>query len=340
MKMRTTFVAPFCVFILFTACTGEQSQKEERRTSVSVADDLTLIPSETNILFYINFENLKKSPLGEELSKELELRIKEEGEDYDYLEFVEETGLDIKRDIYELWLAIAASEDSEEDGGILVSGKFNRDNIIDYLKREKRHEFQESSYKNFKIYALDHHNDAGMFFLNEETLAIGKDHWLRTIIDQSISRESSILNNLAMTELMDKVQNKDQFWGVMNLKGLTRKWADEIRKRGSGFKGTQSLENMKWIIFHTQVDQKAKVVLEGNFSTTEEAQLLTDMLNGFKAMAKFSVSDDKEAVDMLNEIKISSKGSIINVTANVDREFLEKMEKKRKRFGESKFKWM
>lgn len=339
MRARIIFVALFSLFISFSGCSGEPPQKAKEVMSVSATNHLAFIPAETNILFYVNFENLRKSPLGEKLSKELEQKIEEE-EDQEYLEFVEKTGLDLKRDVYELWFAVAATEANEEDGGLIVRGKFDRDNIIDYLKKEKGHEVRERTYKNFKIYEFDHHDDAGMFFLNDETVALGKVYWLRKVIEQSINGESSILDNLAMTELMDIVPHKDQFWGIMNLEELTGTWADEIRKRGSGFKGTQSLENLQWIIFHTQVDQKAKVVLEGNFSTDEEARLLSDMLNGFKAMAKLSVLDDKEAVDMLNEIKISTKGSMINVTANIDREFFDKMEEKRKKFGEDKFKWM
>jgi hypothetical protein len=340
MKPRIFFVALWSVFVLFGGCSGEQNEKTKEVKSVSVANQLALIPTDTNILFYINLENLKKSPLGEELSIELEQSIKENGEDQDYLEFVEETGLDLKRDVYEIWLAVAAHKDDEEAGGLIVRGKFDRDNIIEYLKREKPHEVEEQKYKDFEFYVFDHKDDTGMVFLNNETLVLGKSYWLRKVIDQSTNGESSILDNLVMTELMDKIPNREQFWGIMNLKGLVEKWANEIRKRGSGFKGTQSLENMEWIILHTEIDQKAKVVLEGNFSTDEEARLLSDMLNGFKAMAKLSVSDDKEVVDMLNKIKITSDGSVLSITAKIDRDFVEKMQKKRKEFGENKFKWM
>ncbi|MFQ5823928.1 MAG: hypothetical protein ACE5JB_07730 [bacterium] len=340
MKVRKLFVVIFSVFILFGSCSGEQPENAKKELSVSAANHLTLIPKETNVLCYINFENLKKSPLGEDLSKELELMIKEEREDEEYLEFVEKTGLDLKRDIYDIWLAVFANNENDEEGGVIARGKFNRKKIIDYLKEEKHHEFREKTYLDYKIYLLEDNDDTAMVFLNDETIALGKIYWLRKVIAQSKNDKTSILNNSVMTELMDRVQYKDQMWGILNLKELSGKWSEEIRKRGSGFKGTQSIENMQWIIFHTQVDQKASIFIEGNFNTKEEAQLLAEMLNGFKAMAKLSVSDDKEAVDMLNDIKIIPKGSILNVTAKIDKEFFEKMEQNRKKFGNTNFDWL
>jgi len=51
-------------------------------------------------------------------------------------------------------------------------------------------------------------------------------------------------------------------------------------------------------------------------------------------MAKLMVMDDKEAIDMLNGIKIKSEGSMILINTTVDKNFFDKVDEKRKRFGD------
>lgn len=334
MKLIKVLTVIIVVFILFAGCSGEQKQKH---ISIDLSNYLSLFPEQTNVLFYINLENLKQTPLGEDIRNEFEKKIKEEGEDKDYLRFVEETGLDLKRDIHEVWVG-AVIADNQNQGGAVIRGKFNKEKIIDFIKTEKHHKLREETHEGFKLYFLDN-EDEGFTFLNKETVVFGKPQWLQKVISQSQNGQSSVLDNSAMAALIEEVSYKEQMWGVLNLKELTGNWVEEIRRKGSGFKGTKSLENMQWIVFSSQIKQKAKVVIEGNFSTEEEAQLLADMLNGIKAMAKFSVSDDKEAVDMLNGIKISTAGPKVKIVAKVDREFFEKLQQKRDKFATRQIQW-
>lgn len=328
MKLIIVFIAIIGIFILNTGCSGEPKQTE---ISANLSNYLSLIPKQTNVLFYANFENLKQTPLGEDIRSELEKKLKEEREDEDYLRFVEETGIDLKRDIYEIWVGANAVDNQDKQGGAIIRGKFNKERIIDYVKREKSHKLHKDSYKSFNIYLLND-DDKAFTFLNNKTVAIGNLYWLQKVISQSKNGEASVLNNSAMAELLAEVSYKKQLWGILNLKELTGNWVEEIRKHGSEFKGTKSLENMQWIVFSAQVEQKANVQIEGYFSTNEEAQLLADMLNGFKAMAKFVLSDDTEAIDMLNEIKISTDGAKVRILARVDRGYFEKLEQKKAKF--------
>jgi hypothetical protein len=125
---------------------------------------------------------------------------------------------------------------------------------------------------------------------------------------------------------------------VVDARGLSDRWTNQFR-RNSGFRGTESLENIESMVFYAEFDDRANIFLEGNFGTVEQAELLAESLNGFKAMAKLMVSDDRDAIDMLNEIKIKSRGETLNISAQLEQDFFDKLEQKSKRFSDQGFKF-
>lgn len=340
-KKKYVFVL-FLTLILSVACAGEQGPREaainlsNQPTSSKTADYLSLMPAETNILFYANLSSLKQTPFGEAISERIEDEIREEREDREYREFVRETGLDPQRDIYEVMFGGNGLKRHDDMGGAIIRGKFNEKRIVNYLKEERHHRFRERAYRGHRIYLLlDYHHDDDdneFTFLSSETVAFGDREWLKDVIDLSEDDGKNVKGNAVMTQFLNEIPNKDQLWGIMNLDEITGDWAGEIRERGSAFKGTESIENMKSLIFHSEVDKKAKLYVMGNFATAEEAELLAEMLNGFKAMAKLMVSDDKETIDMLNDIKIRSNGSVLRITTTVDKDIIDKMEEKSKKY--------
>jgi hypothetical protein len=90
---------------------------------------------------------------------------------------------------------------------------------------------------------------------------------------------------------------------------------------------------MQSVLISTRLSDQADILIEGAFATAEEATLLSEMLNGFKSLGKLMVSDDKEAIDMLNDIKIDVKGSKVQITTRMQEDFFEKVEQKRKKFA-------
>ena len=114
---------------------------------------------------------------------------------------------------------------------------------------------------------------------------------------------------------------------------MTEGETQKIRQKGYIFTGTKSIENMQSLIFNTRVEKDARLYIKGDVGTAEEAELLAETMNGFKAMAKLMVMDDKEAIDMLNGIKIKSEGSLILINTTVDKNFFDKVDEKRKKFG-------
>lgn len=321
------------VLVLFggSACSSEPGPKEGASAATAVSNHLSLLPETTHLLVYANMKALKETPFGAEIGREVDRKIRNEHDDESYRNFVEKTGFVFERDVQEIWISGGNSgEYDEHNGGAIVRGNFDREKIIDFAKKESQTRVWEQEFEGYKIYRSDSEkNNFAFVFLNDETALIGAEPWLKSVILKTKS-DQGVTDNPTMSKFISKIPNKDYFWGVVDM-GDNR-WAENLRRHGSPFKGAESLEKMKSLVFYTNVDQKAELIMNGDFTTAEEAELFADMLNGFKAMAKMMVSDDKEAIDMLNEIRIKTDGPDLHLTLNVDKNFLDKLEQKRQKF--------
>ncbi|MFQ5772560.1 MAG: hypothetical protein ACE5HX_18635, partial [bacterium] len=207
MQVRQSIILIIGIFLLCHACSEEQTPKE---ISASVTNYLSLFPDQTNILMYSNFEALKQSPFGQALKVEFEEKIKEDHDDEEYRDFVEKTGLDVKKDIYEIWLGAEAQngQDKEKNGGAIVRGKFDRKRMVDYFKKEHPDKFREETYREFEIYIIKqkHEEELSFTFLNSETMALGSYFWLKTIIRQSQNQgAANVLSNPTMAKFIHDI---------------------------------------------------------------------------------------------------------------------------------------
>lgn len=329
MKVKSLLSMVLAISFVCLGCAEEPSEKTTVTTALN--KPLSYIPKQTNIIFHANLRDLKDTPLGQEFRNKLKSEMED---DEDYEEFVRETGLDPEKDIDELWVFISAdARDHDYDkGGVLIRGKFDQERIIDYLKKEKPEEFSQDKYRGYRIYLINHRDKDVFTFLNSDLVVLGEFDWVKEIIDQAEDQKASVLNNSRMRALMRKVPAGSQIWGILDIGNMAERWAEEIRRRSSGFKGTKSLENMESILVAAKVHEKADVLIDGEFSSAEEASLVTDMLNGFKAMAKLAVADDKEAIDMIEGIKIKQQGNSLRITTRFGKNFIEKIEEKKAQF--------
>ncbi len=321
--------------ILLLAC-GRANEPTEKEASAVIANQLALLPEQTNLLIYANLQAFKQTPFGNQLSTEFDRRTRLDREDEDYREFIEQTGIVPERDIYEIWISGFADESHHDKnkGGAVVRGQFNKEKIVGYFESKHRRDAREETFQDHKIYISRnrHDEDFAFTFLNSETVAVGGEYWLKNVIEQSQKSGRSVLQNEAMAKYLDAIPQKKYLWGIVDMDGLHEHWAEAIRKGGSHYQAAKPLENMDHLIFYTEVGEKANLFLKGQFTNAEEAQTVADMLNGFKAMAKMFVSEDREAVDMLNEITIRTEGSFLHVSIKMGGDFLDKWEQKRKKF--------
>ncbi|MCG8604838.1 hypothetical protein MJD09_07560, partial [bacterium] len=329
-------------FAICFACTGQQSPREVSAGVASArgSDYLSYIPEEANLLFYANVQELKRSRFGRNVTSEFETRLNDR--DRDYIDFVEKTGVDPEKDIYEIWLSGEARNEYGENynGAAIIRGNLNERRILEYIKENSDRRSRKERYEGVDLYIVEERRDEqlGYAFLDSKTMIVGTPFWLERIIDLSKDRGGSIFDNSHMSDYIDQIPHRQHIWGVVDARGLSDQWARRFRTN-SGFRGTESLENIESMLFYAEFDNRANIHVEGNFGTAEQAELLEESLNGLKAVAKLIVSDDRDAIDMLNEIKIRSRGQTLNISAQLEQNFFDKLEQKSKRFSGQSFKF-
>ncbi len=331
MTKKSLLVLLLGLFLQTTACAEENNRETEKlassKTTNANADYLTLVPKGTNILFYANLQELRGTPLGEELHEGIKIKLNNKN-NADYFEFTEETGLDPDKDINEIFFG-SFNRDDDSVSGIIATGELEQKRIAKYLTRERDSSFDEKDYNGYAVFvSTESREHEEIAFLNAHTIVAGDHDWVKTVLDNNDNKSSSILDNQEMGREIKKIRRDNQFWGVMNLAEASHSWADKLKKKSS-FRGTDSIKNIQSVIFYTQVGKKANMHVKGNFTTAEEAELLAETITGFKAMAKLLMADDREAIDMLNEIKIGTEGQILEISAKVDKQFFEKFKEKR-----------
>jgi hypothetical protein len=68
----------------------------------------------------------------------------------------------------------------------------------------------------------------------------------------------------------------------------------------------------------------------GQFEDAEKAGLFRDAMKGFVATAKLSMSEDRDAIDILNKIKIDTKKDEVVIQFKMSQEDIDKLKEKRK----------
>jgi len=336
-----------CLTLCFatTACNAETPRESGAEFASAAfkseqADYLTLLPEDVNVVFYANLAKMRQTELGQELNGQIHTNIRKE-RDHDYLDFVEATGLELEKDVYEVWVGTYATDGQREHGGLIATGKFDKKRIHDYIRGEHGRELEEVTYRGHTIFVSRERKDRSEFaFLGEKTAVAGERDWVKSIIDRSEDEGNSVLDNPAMATQIEQVaEATNHLWGVMNLAEASNQWAHDL-KRNTSFRGTESIKNIQMLTIQGKLSEKADMLLTGNFTTVEEAELLAETMNGFKAMAKLMMGDDREAIDMLNQIKISTEGELLKISAKVDKKFFDKAKEKRKSFSNSPVKML
>jgi len=326
-----------CFIFLATACTAENGSNEVPKAIKNSEDYLSLLPENSAMVFYANFDALKKTSMGTELQNELDKKANEN--DKDYLDFVTKTGLDPKKDISEIWVSGFPNHDKETLGGAIIKGQFDKKRLLSYMEKEKSAPIDKETYEGQNIY-LPEKDDTAFTFYGNNILLIGKSEWIKTVIHQANNDGKSIRDNAKMMSYIKDIPFKEHIWGVVDLNDYADEWAQKLRKNKTPFKGTESLENLTSIVFSTKVEDKANVYINGNFTTAEEAGLVADMLNGFIAMGKLMVSDDRDAIDMLNDIDVKTDGSKLIISTSVDKSFFDKIKEKQNKFANRRSKML
>jgi len=324
MRQKLILIA---IIVLVLAEFWQCSRKPSEPLSAEMEQELALLPSAAAGLGYLNIKSIKESPFFSMVKQNLE-----ENPFYsdDYEEFMEATGLDIRRDIDEIYLSVNPGSESDENGlFVLVKGTYQSEKIMDYIMKSCEDEGKELVSENYAeqtIYNLPE-EDFSICFTDKNRLLFGNKIQIKTWLDKFSERTPPSLE-IALQERIRSVRYKNEGWLNIDPREMLAEMREEIGHHNweDRFDALESLQNMNASV---KFDDKMKFHGIGQFSDPEKAQLFHDALKGLIATAKLSVSKDRKAVDVLNKIQTHSKGKEIRIEFEMSKEDIDKLRREK-----------
>jgi len=341
MKKSIGLVLILALAIMAAGC----SKTKTTSLPAEIDQHLAWIPQAVNGVAYFDMQSLRQSELGKALEKDFSDKIAEMRQDRHFRKMLEEAGFDVEKDLRSVLIGFHGSgHDSSHTFALVAAGNFDEQKIINTIhtmrdsleeshgEREK-HELITETYNGKTIYVIKEHGEKAFHFADAHTFVAGSKDWVQAIIDGKTS-EGSVKENAAITALMNKLRFKDQCWFVANTAEVMEEMAEELGENRQ-FKGTRAVKAVQGVAFSANVGQKAEIYGEALCDSEENSKLLVDAAKGALATAKLAVSDDREAVDMLNRIGIDMAGKSVKVEANLDKAFFDKLREKAEKQGKS-----
>ncbi len=306
--------------LLFPGC---QKDNTIGGASVSGIKLFSMIPDSSAGVIFINFQDLAKMEFFDKMIKD-EKPAKPGATFKDYQDFVTKTGIDPKKDVYSLAIAIFGNigPANTADGVLVAQLNYNKDKILALLQEQKVG-FTQEVYKGITIYKVKEVKQDGteeenaFAFINESVAAGGKLDGVKKVIDLSKGEGQSIMANAKLKPYIEK------FSGLVSFVFDFPADAKKVHDMGMA-----------------KVDLTKAEAIQGNFNFKDNAYMgeinlvcpnqegnnqLVSTLNGFKGMAGLA---GQEAVELVGKININASAEKVTLSFNIPSELLDRVKKK------------
>ena len=243
-----------------------------------------------------------------------------------YDEFVQMSGIDPIKDIFYIGVGLDGSGGKIEDGGVVISMKYDQAKLRALMK-EKAPEVVEESYNGVPYFSNLDGTDPDQqktraAFLDADHIVIGSEKGVKGIIDVQQKKADSIVKDPALAAALKKVDKSAIAWGAMAVP------QDLLQK------GIESMPQMKVLEGVTALTMSFDYRLatfvadiKAHGGTKEQNETLASTLNGFKSLGAMFAAQEPLAGEALNGVEISSGADYTRVYISLTQEILDKMGK-------------
>jgi len=207
-KLYAPIVILIFSLIFFPVCAKKPSAP--KAGTAKAEDMLSLIPKDVNGVFSVDVHRAMATEV-------VDKAIKEEKGYEDYQKFVEEVGIDPKKDIYLIVGGITGGIQQKEkkgnaEGIVIANLKYNKETLLAKFKKEGA-ELQEEDYNGITIYshATEKGKPAGAF-LDDSNIVIGEVKDVKAVIDLYQNKGENVLNNENLAPLFEKTNKEAMIW--------------------------------------------------------------------------------------------------------------------------------
>lgn len=330
MRKTVVILTISCVvftLLLVTGCGKTPAAKEELAL-------FKFIPEKASGVFCAKIEEALKLEILKKKSDELkaDMAAPNEGKIFkDYQDFMEQTGIDLEKDIHKAAVAFFGTNVNDIKSGkgldilVVLDLSYNREKFLNLLKEkleEKKKEYNTEAYKDVPILTIkdDNNNEKVLAFINDHTLAAGKSETIRQSVDLFKGEGKNILDS-------DKMKSFAKVLGKGEIVSFAFVIPEELKKVHDIFGMLQADLSKAEIVFGF-IDY-AKSTWSGEFNlvshNAEANALLVSTLNGTLGAARLA---SPEAGELVDSITFTSSADVIKLKFSISENLAEKMQER------------
>jgi len=280
-------------------------------SAAPVANELRYVPAESTVVAYADVRAIMDSDLRQRLKAAMPMH--EQGQ----LEFQQQTGIDIEKDIDYIVAAVAGVDPQQPMGGGLVvaRGRFN-DGQLEALARE--HGGISEEYKGKRLVSsptTEGHAEFTLAFLEPGLVAMGTKAAVQKSIDAQLTAHS-ITSNEEMMVIVGEVGQGNNAWAVGRFDAIASqaKLPAEIASR---------MPPVKWFSAAGHVNGGVSGTLRAEATDEESAELLRRQVSGALALGEMLSKSDPNIAPLIQSLQMSGTGKTVSVSFTLPAELLQ-----------------
>jgi len=225
-------------------------------------------------------------------------------------EFAKETGLDLRKDLWELLLA-----SDGKDTLAMARGKFAPQGLEPRLQRGGARRMP------YKGYTLIGDENAVVAFMNTTTAVAGPAKAIRSLIDQRNRSDRGTAK--ALLAKVNTIPAQNQIWAVSVGPSAL---ADKVPQSGNLANLGKILAMLETSTVAVDLRSGLNLVATGVCRTEQDARTLGDALRGLVGLARLSTPDNEpELLRAYDGIRIQQQQRSVRVEAQVPQDLLDKL---------------
>lgn len=283
----------------------------------------SLLPDNATGVFSVNFKKIAQLEIFDKMIEESEKKAtKKPGELFEnYLDFVDKTGIDPKKDIHAMVFGLYGKFGAKETDTVFLANLNYTQNTLLTIIKEKAPGYTEETYEGVGVHKFKDENgtDMALSFLSENIIAAGRPDLLTKVIDIHKGKGQGITANETMKPHFNKIKSGAIATFIFG-------FPEEAKKVHDSGMFKLDLTKAEAIIGYLDNADKTWTGEITMISPNEEAnQQLVSTLNGLKMMA---AAGGPEVEELVKNMDLKASADSVRLKVTMTEELMEKLRTK------------
>jgi hypothetical protein len=270
-------------------------------------DELSLVPDTVELVAFADVRKLMDSDLRHRLTPELR---PQGGRD----QLLEQTGIDIARDVDAVYLVVLPSDPLEQGGGlplVVARGRFDQPRIEALVLSRNG---TTTDYQGTRLVTAE--PNVGVAFVSADLVAVGSPASVRRLLDTRAGRVPSVTGDAGLMRLVQRVAEADT-WTVARI--------DTLRNRSGMPDFPAQLPAITWFAAGGDVGAEVSATIHAEARDAQAAEDLREIIRGIVALVRTQVGQQPEFTAVIDSIEMSSEGNTVSLGFSIPAEALDKL---------------